>query len=114
MLAKRIIPRLDVEGGRIVKRVNFVDIRDAGDPVENAKICNKQGADEIIFLDLTASSDQRDSIIDVVEKTVQQVLVSLTVGGGIRNLHDIRRYLPWTYWRRGSGTKGSARPIPSG
>ncbi|MCK5553971.1 MAG: imidazole glycerol phosphate synthase subunit HisF [Deltaproteobacteria bacterium] len=93
MLAKRIIPCLDVEGGRVVKGVNFVDIRDAGDPVENAEIYNQQGADEIIFLDITASSDQRDTIIDVVEKTAEQVFVPITVGGGIRNLEDIRRIL---------------------
>ena len=71
MLAKRIIPCLDVDGGRVVKGVNFVNIRDAGDPVEIAEIYNKQGADEIIFLDITASSDRRDIIIDVVEKTAQ-------------------------------------------
>jgi len=93
MLAKRIIPCLDVDGGRVVKGVHFVDIRDAGDPVENAEVYNKQGADEIIFLDITASSDRRDIIIDVVEKTAEQVFVPLTVGGGIRNLDDIRRIL---------------------
>ena len=93
MLAKRIIPCLDVEGGRVVKGVNFVDIRDAGDPVENAEIYNKQGADEIIFLDITASSDRRDIIVDVVEKTAEHVFVPLTVGGGIRTLDDIRGIL---------------------
>lgn len=93
MLAKRIIPCLDVDRGRVVKGVHFVDIRDAGDPVENAELYNKQGADEIIFLDITASSDRRDIIIDVVEKTAEQVFVPLTVGGGIRNLDDIRRLL---------------------
>ena len=93
MLAKRIIPCLDVDRGRVVKGVHFVDIRDAGDPVENAEIYNKQGADEIIFLDITASSDRRDIIIDVVEKTAEQVFVPLTVGGGIRDLDDIRRIL---------------------
>jgi cyclase len=93
MLAKRIIPCLDVDSGRVVKGVHFVDIRDAGDPVENAEFYNKQGADEIIFLDITASSDRRDIIIDVVEKTAEQVFVPLTVGGGIRNLDDIRRIL---------------------
>jgi cyclase len=93
MLAKRIIPCLDVDGGRVVKGVHFVDIRDAGDPVENAEIYNEQGADEIIFLDITASSDRRDIIIDVVEKTAEQVFVPLTVGGGIRNLDDIRGIL---------------------
>jgi cyclase len=93
MLAKRIIPCLDVDRGRVVKGVHFVDIRDAGDPVENAQIYNKQGADEIIFLDITASSDRRDIIIDVVEKTAERVFVPLTVGGGIRNLDDIRTIL---------------------
>jgi cyclase len=93
MLAKRIIPCLDVDGGRVVKGIHFVDIRDAGDPVENAEMYNKQGADEIIFLDITASSDGRDTIIDVVEKTAEQVFVPLTVGGGIRNLEAIRRIL---------------------
>jgi cyclase len=93
MLAKRIIPCLDVDGGRVVKGVNFVNIRDAGDPVEIAEIYNKQGADEIIFLDITASSDRRDIIIDVVEKTAERVFVPLTVGGGMRNLDDIRRIL---------------------
>jgi len=93
MLTKRIIPCLDVDGGRVVKGVNFVNIRDAGDPVENAEIYNKQGADEIIFLDITASSDRRDIIIDVVERTAEQVFVPLTVGGGMRNLDDIRGIL---------------------
>ena len=93
MLAKRIIPCLDVDRGRVVKGVNFVDIRDAGDPVENAEIYNKQGADEIIFLDITASSGGRDILIEVVEKTAEQVFVPLTVGGGIRDLEDIRRIL---------------------
>lgn len=93
MPAKRIIPCLDVEGGRVVKGVHFVNIRDAGDPVENAKIYNEQGADEIIFLDITASSDRRDIIIDVVERTAEEVFVPLTVGGGIRKLEDIRRIL---------------------
>jgi len=84
---------LDVDRGRVVKGVNFVDIRDAGDPVENAEVYNKQGADEIIFLDITASSDRRDIIIDVVERTAERVFVPLTVGGGIRNLDDIRGIL---------------------
>jgi cyclase len=93
MLAKRIIPCLDVDRGRVVKGVNFVDIQDAGDPVENAEIYSKQGADEIIFLDITASSERRDIIVDVVEKTAERVFVPLTVGGGIRSLDDIRRIL---------------------
>ena len=84
---------MDVDRGRVVKGVNFVDIRDAGDPVENAEVYNKQGADEIIFLDITASSDRRDIIIDVVERTAERVFVPLTVGGGIRNLDDIRGIL---------------------
>ncbi len=84
---------MDVDRGRVVKGVNFVNIRDAGDPVENAEIYNKQGADEIIFLDITASSDRRDIIIDVVERTAEQVFVPLTVGGGMRNLDDIRTIL---------------------
>jgi cyclase len=91
MLAKRIIPCLDVDGGRVVKGIHFVDIRDAGDPVENAEMYNKQGADEIIFLDITASSDGRDTIIDVVEKTAEQVFVPLTVGGGIEAIRRILR-----------------------
>lgn len=93
MLTKRIIPCLDVDKGRVVKGVHFVDIRDAGDPVENAELYNEQGADEIIFLDITASSDRRNILIDVVERTAENVFVPLTVGGGIRDLEDIRRIL---------------------
>jgi cyclase len=93
MLTKRIIPCLDVDKGRVVKGVHFVDIRDAGDPVENAEFYNEQGADEIIFLDITASSDRRNILIDVVERTAENVFVPLTVGGGIRDLEDIRRIL---------------------
>lgn len=92
-LAKRIIPCLDVDAGRVVKGVNFVDIRDAGDPVEIAKRYNHEGADEITFLDITASSDERDTIEHVVEKVASQVFIPLTVGGGIRNIADIRRML---------------------
>ena len=86
MLAKRIIPCLDVRDGRVVKGVNFVNIRDAGDPVELAKYYSDQGADEIVFLDITATSDARDTVADVVERTAAQVFVPLTVGGGIRTL----------------------------
>lgn len=93
MLTKRIIPCLDVDKGRVVKGVHFVDIRDAGDPVENAEFYNEQGADEIIFLDITASSDRRNILIDVVERTAENVFVPLTVGGGIRDLEDIRSIL---------------------
>ena len=93
MLAKRIIPCLDVRDGRVVKGVNFVNIRDAGDPVELAKYYSDQGADEIVFLDITATSDARDTVADVVERTAAQVFVPLTVGGGIRTLDDFDRVL---------------------
>ncbi|HIT32207.1 MAG TPA: imidazole glycerol phosphate synthase subunit HisF [Candidatus Enterenecus stercoripullorum] len=93
MLAKRIIPCLDVRDGRVVKGVNFVNIRDAGDPVELAFYYSSQGADEIVFLDITATSDARDTVADVVERTASQVFVPLTVGGGIRTLDDFQRLL---------------------
>jgi len=93
MLAKRIIPCLDVKNGRVVKGVQFVDIKDAGDPVEIAKRYDQQGADEITFLDITASSDNRDTIVHVVEAMAEQVFIPLTVGGGIRELADIQRML---------------------
>ncbi len=92
-LAKRIIPCLDVDAGRVVKGVKFVNIRDAGDPVEIAKRYDEQGADEITFLDITASSDNRETMIHVVEKVANDVFIPLTVGGGIRKLADIRRML---------------------
>ena len=92
-LAKRIIPCLDVDNGRVVKGVKFVDIRDAGDPVEVARRYDREGADEITFLDITASSDDRQTMVDVVEQVAGQVFIPLTVGGGIRNLDDIRRLL---------------------
>ena len=93
MLAKRIIPCLDVRDGRVVKGVNFVHIRDAGDLVALARYYSDQGADEIVFLDITATSDARDTVADVVERTAEQVFVPLTVGGGIRTLEDFRRLL---------------------
>ena len=93
MLAKRIIPCLDVRDGRVVKGVNFVNIRDAGDPVELARFYSDQGADEIVFLDITATSDGRATVADVVERTAEQVFVPLTVGGGIRTLDDFRQLL---------------------
>ena len=93
MLAKRIIPCLDVKDGRVVKGVNFVEIRDAGDPVELAKYYNRQGADEIVFLDITATSDGRKTVADVVERTAAEVFVPLTVGGGIRTLEDFQKLL---------------------
>ena len=92
-LAKRIIPCLDVDDGRVVKGVQFVDIRDAGDPVEVARRYNEEGADEITFLDITASSDQRDTMVHVVEEVAGEVFIPLTVGGGIREVADIRRML---------------------
>jgi len=92
-LAKRIIPCLDVDNGRVVKGVQFVDIRDAGDPVEVARRYDREGADEITFLDITASSDDRETIVHVVEHVAEQVFIPLTVGGGIRTLEDVRRML---------------------
>ncbi|MEP6557230.1 MAG: imidazole glycerol phosphate synthase subunit HisF [Burkholderiales bacterium] len=93
MLAKRIIPCLDVTGGRVVKGVNFVELRDAGDPVEIAARYNEQGADEITFLDITATSDQRDVILHIIEAVASQVFIPLTVGGGVRTVEDVRRLL---------------------
>ncbi len=93
MLAKRIIPCLDVRDGRVVKGVNFVNIRDAGDPVELAKYYSDQGADEIVFLDITATHEARKTVADVVQRTAEQVFVPLTVGGGIRTLDDFRDLL---------------------
>ena len=92
-LTKRIIPCLDVDNGRVVKGIKFVDIIDAGDPVEVAKRYNDQGADEITFLDITASSDNRKTILNVVEKVASQVFIPLTVGGGIKSVEDIRSLL---------------------
>ncbi len=93
MLAKRIIPCLDVNAGRVVKGVNFVELRDAGDPVEIARRYDEQGADEITFLDITASSDARDIILHVVEQVAEEVFIPLTVGGGVRSVEDVRRLL---------------------
>lgn len=92
-LSKRIIPCLDVTNGRVVKGVNFVDLQDAGDPVEIAKNYNEQGADELTFLDITASSDDRDLILDIIESVAKQIFIPLTVGGGVRSVNDIRRLL---------------------
>ena len=93
MLTRRVIPCLDVDGGRVVKGVSFVDIRDAGDPAELAAYYNAEGADELVFLDITASSDARDTMIDVVEKVSSEVFIPLTVGGGIRSVDDMRKML---------------------
>nr|WP_315244986.1 imidazole glycerol phosphate synthase subunit HisF [uncultured Albidiferax sp.] len=93
MLAKRIIPCLDVTGGRVVKGINFVELRDAGDPVEIAARYNDQGADELTFLDITATSDGRDLILHIIEAVASQVFIPLTVGGGVRTVEDVRRLL---------------------
>jgi len=110
MLAKRIIPCLDVDAGRVVKGVKFVDIRDAGDPVEVARRYDEQGADEITFLDITASSDDRETMVHVVEQVAGQVFIPLTVGGGIRALPDIRRMLNAGADKVGINTAAVHRP----
>ena len=93
MLKARVIPCLDVKDGRVVKGVNFVDLIDAGDPVEQARVYDEQGADELCFLDITASSDNRDTIYDVVQRTAEQCFMPLTVGGGVRTVEDVRKLL---------------------
>lgn len=93
MLSKRILPCLDVKAGRVVKGVNFVDLKDAGDPVELAKVYNEAGADELVFLDITATHEDRDTIIDVVYRTAEQVFIPLTVGGGIQSLENVKALL---------------------
>lgn len=93
MLSKRIIPCLDVHEGRVVKGTNFVQLRDAGDPVELAALYDQEGADELIFLDITASSDKRETMVDVVRRTAEQVFIPFTIGGGLRTINDIRRML---------------------
>jgi cyclase len=93
MLAKRIIPCLDVNAGRVVKGVNFVSLKDAGDPVEIARRYNDEGADELTFLDITASSDQRDTIYDIVARVADEVFIPLTVGGGVRSVEDVRKLM---------------------
>ena len=93
MLAKRIIPCLDVSGGRVVKGVKFVELRDAGDPVETARAYQEQGADELTFLDITASHEQRDTVLDIVRRVAREIFMPLTVGGGVRAFDDVRRLL---------------------
>jgi cyclase len=93
LLARRIIPCLDVDAGRVVKGIRFVDIRDAGDPVEMAGIYDREGADELVFLDITASSDNRATMVDVVARTAEEVFIPLTVGGGVRSVEDVRAML---------------------
>jgi len=109
-LAKRIIPCLDVDNGRVVKGVKFVEIRDAGDPVEIARRYDEQGADEIIFLDITASSDNRETMVHVVESMASEVFIPLTVGGGIRKVEDVRRMLNAGADKVGINTAAVARP----
>src|SRR5580700_9595337 len=110
MLAKRIIPCLDVTAGRVVKGVNFVNLRDAGDPVELAARYNDQGADELVFLDITASSDNRDTMVDVVARTAEEVFIPLTVGGGIRSVDDARHLLRAGADKVGVNTAAVDRP----
>ena len=93
MLTKRIIPCLDVTDGRVVKGVNFIDLQDVGDPVEVARAYNEQGADELVFLDITATSDERNTMVEVVERTAAEVFIPLTVGGGIRSVEDMKKML---------------------
>ena len=109
-LAKRIIPCLDVDNGRVVKGVRFVEIRDAGDPVEIARRYDEQGADEVIFLDITASSDDRETMVHVVEAMALQVFIPLTVGGGIRKVEDVRRMLNAGADKVAINTAAVARP----
>ncbi len=109
-LAKRIIPCLDVDRGRVVKGVKFVEIRDAGDPVEIARRYDQEGADEITFLDITASSDDRETMVHVVEQVASEVFIPLTVGGGIRTLDDVRRMLNAGADKVSINTAAIARP----
>ena len=97
MLKKRIIPCLDIKNGRVVKGINFVDLVDAGDPAEQAKIYNDSGADEICFLDITASHEDRNTILEIVKKTTEKCFVPITVGGGVRSIEDIERIQSLNY-----------------
>jgi len=108
--AARVIPCLDVTGGRVVKGVNFLELRDAGDPVELARAYDAEGADELVFLDITASSDERDTIYDVVAATAEQVFIPLTVGGGVRSVADVRRLLRAGADKASLNTAAVARP----
>jgi imidazole glycerol-phosphate synthase subunit HisF len=110
MLKMRVIPCLDVKDGRVVKGVNFVDLVDAGDPVEQAKLYDAEGADELCFLDITASSDNRDTLYDVVARTAEQCFMPLTVGGGVRTLEDIRKLLLAGADKTSINTAAVARP----
>jgi cyclase len=110
LLAVRVIPCLDVDAGRVVKGVNFVDLRDAGDPVEMARIYDAEGADELVFLDITASSGDRETTYDVVRRTAEQVFIPLTVGGGVRSVADFNRLLRAGADKVGLNTAAIARP----
>src|SRR6202035_5559154 len=110
MLKKRVIPCLDVKDGRVVKGVNFLDLVDAGDPVEQARVYDREGADELCFLDITASSDNRDTLYDVVARTAEQCFMPLTVGGGVRAVEDIRRLLLAGADKTSINTAAVARP----
>src|ERR1700747_736901 len=110
MLAKRIIPCLNVDAGRVVKGIRFVDIRDAGDPVEMAAVYDREGADELTFLDITASWEQRDTMYDVVRRTAEQVFIPLTVGGGVRSVADVDRLLRAGADKVSLNTAAVARP----
>ena len=109
-VAVRVIPCLDVDAGRVVKGVNFVDLRDAGDPVEMARAYDAAGADELVFLDITASSGDRETTYDVVRRTAEQVFIPLTVGGGVREVDDIDRLLRAGADKVGVNTAALARP----
>jgi cyclase len=109
-VAVRVIPCLDVDAGRVVKGVNFRDLRDAGDPVEMAKVYDAEGADELVFLDITASSGERETTYDVVRRTAEQVFIPLTVGGGVRTAHDVDRLLRAGADKVGVNTAAIARP----
>src|SRR5258708_14654454 len=110
MLKARVIPCLDVKDGRVVKGVNFVDLVDAGDPVEQARLYDREGADELCFLDITASSDDRATLYDVVRRTAEQCFMPLTVGGGVREVEDIRRLLLAGADKASINTAAVARP----
>ena len=109
-VAVRVIPCLDVDGGRVVKGVNFQDLRDAGDPVEMAQVYDREGADELVFLDITASSDSRETTYDVVRRTAEQVFIPLTVGGGVRSVDDVDRLLRAGADKVSLNTAAIARP----
>ena len=112
MLAHRIIPCLDIDSGRVVKGVSFVNLRDAGDPAEMARFYNEAGADELVFLDITASSDDRDTMVEVVKRVSSEVFIPLTVGGGIRSVEDVRRMLEAGADKVSMNTAAINRPRP--